>query len=67
MVSGRSGDSIHIKTTDAAHTDAVVIAYLDSFSILQKEEIITVKKGIIYSLKIYSKTSFQSFNESSFL
>ena len=45
MVSGRSGDSIHIKTTDAAHTDAVVIAYLDSFSILQKEEIITVKKG----------------------
>ncbi|MBK8710355.1 MAG: spore maturation protein [Niastella sp.] len=43
MVSGRSGDSIHIKTMDAAHTDATVIAYLDSTPLLQKGDIITVK------------------------
>lgn len=45
MVSGKSGDTIKIKTTDSAATDISVIKFLDTNKIYQQGELKTIKSG----------------------
>ncbi|MEO8769099.1 MAG: nucleoside recognition domain-containing protein [Ferruginibacter sp.] len=45
MVTGKTGDTIKIKTIDSAKADAAIVKFLDSNKIYQAGEIMTIKSG----------------------
>ena len=56
MVTGKTGDTIKIKTIDSAKADAAIVKFIDSNKVYKEGEIMTIKsaKGNLMEFKIQS-------------